>query len=117
MCGNRKLWESNSHATPHSPVDHTNDAKLHRYYSSHKYIHGICASIHEIQLCDHSKGTPPYQSGRKTVIYIKLVMYLLFKPRKYLPKVKTKQKGKGKKGGKGAKLPIKQGHAEGKIII
>lgn len=46
---------------PDRPVHYSNDAKFDWNHSSHENIHSISASIHEIQLCDNSKGPSTYQ--------------------------------------------------------
>lgn len=46
---------------PNKPVHYSNDAKFYWNHSSHEHIHSISASIHEIQLCDNSKGSSTYK--------------------------------------------------------
>lgn len=40
------------------PVNDSDDAQFHRNDPAHEYIHGVCASIHQIQLSHHCQCSP-----------------------------------------------------------
>lgn len=40
------------------PVNDSDDAQFHRNDPAHQYIHGVCTSIHQIQLSHHCQCSP-----------------------------------------------------------
>lgn len=41
-----------------SPIDDSYESQFDRNDSAHEYVHGVSASVHQIQFCHHSQRPP-----------------------------------------------------------